>query len=223
MCTRPRFRLLAGAGLLVAGTALAGCGGDSDEGRDPDSSGAPAEAASAPDEETAACRSAWSELGDDAGAARAEATGAVDQDGEAPPPSALTSRWTSVEATVEYYVGSATSDDCGETLADQEAAIAALSDFGEELRRFDMQRQLAELDADDDRRATRQALRTLVEQAPRATEDQAAAWEQAAVVELDDARARRQAIDDLQLLSEESRAWRRSEQAVRLLERRPGD
>jgi hypothetical protein len=52
------------------------------------------------------------------------------------------------------------------------------------------------------------ALKTLTRQAPRATRQQQAGWEQAHVTELGDAAAVRKTVKDLSFLSSESRAYR---------------
>lgn len=59
------------------------------------------------------------------------------------------------------------------------------------------------------------ALRTLTRQAPRATQQQGPAWQQARVVDLGDEAAVRKAVKDLAFLSSESAAYRAAGSALR--------
>ncbi len=109
---------------------LTGCG-----------SGAPAKIDD-PDKPALACRAKWHDVGDEVG-----------DRGSRSNPSALPQRWNTVAATVAYYATSATGDDCGSTLEDQRAAIAALSAFGARLAPYDMELRLDEVVADAERYA----------------------------------------------------------------------
>ncbi len=67
--------------------------------------------------------------------------------------------------------------------------------------------------------AVGQALKTLAEQAPAATEQQGPGWEQAEVVDLADAAAVRKTIKDLAFLSSESEAYRACTPALLVITR----
>jgi len=117
----PRGRLLTGVVVaLVMGAP--GCGNSA---QDSHEQAAPSKAAQA-------CRAQWAKLGQDI-APQAALT----------QPSALPERWNSVAATADYYRTSAGAADCGDRIAEQQKAIAAIKAFSARLTGFDMQAQLA--------------------------------------------------------------------------------
>ncbi len=200
-------------GLLLAWllTTLAGCGstGENDKADEPSKS-------------ALSCRQQWQGLEDD-----------VEGRSSRTNPSALAPRWNNVAATVSHYSTSATSDDCGETLAAQEKAIDDLTAFEEKLAPYDMEEQLelvrsgaeayaaaprppAPTPSPAGKKTLRppkpadiaKALSTLTTQAPLATQQQGPGWQQAHVTDLGVATAIAKAVKDLAFLSTESTAYR---------------
>jgi hypothetical protein len=100
---------------------LGACGSDDQEG-------------DSPDKATSACRGQWKDLGKQ-----------VRGNDEKTNPSALTERWNSVVATIDYYESSATSKGCDEALSSQKDAITALTAFGTKLAPYDMELRLQEI------------------------------------------------------------------------------
>ena len=201
--------------LLAMLLVLAGCGSDGGDAQTEE-----------PSKEALACREKWKDLEDE-----------VDGRDTMTNPSALAPRWNSVVATVDYYAAGARSGDCGTTIEAQEKAMAALASFSATLRPYDMELRLQAVKADAQEYAAGQrppapepspakkgkkakkpkrppkpadvaaALKTLTQQAPEATEQQGAGWQQARVVELSDTAAVRKAVKDLGFLSSESSAY----------------
>jgi hypothetical protein len=198
-------------GLLLT---LAGCGSSEEEAK-----------AGAPSKDTVACRHQWKALEDEVGdrASRRE-------------PSALAPRWNSVAATTSYYANGAQAADCDTALNAQQKAMDDLTAFGARLRPYDMELRLRLVKPGAEQYAARPrpkpgpapreknkreqaaraakpsdigaALMTFTKQAPRATRQQGAGWEQARVVDLADNAAVARTIKDLRFLSSESSAYR---------------
>ncbi|WP_030482402.1 hypothetical protein [Nocardioides aequoreus] len=217
---RPSLVVPLAAALLV----LAGCGGSDDE---PGDGGGEQEGAS---DAAVACRDDWRDFGEALQEAR------PDGGEDAATPSMLPSRWVTLAAEVDYYAGSASAADCEERLPAAQRTVRQLTDFGESLQRYDMERRLAGYErgaalaayarpsgregrAAPSARQVRTALTDLRRLAPQATGEQSAAWQQAGVVELGDAEAREQAVADLRVVSGESEAYRDAAAAARLLDR----
>ncbi len=198
-------------GLLLT---LAGCGSSEEEAK-----------ADAPSTDTVACRQQWKALEDEVGdrASRTE-------------PSALAQRWNSVAATTSYYANGAKAADCDTAIQAQQKAMDDLTAFGARLRPYDMELRLrlikpgaeqyaarprpkpspAPKDKKKQEQAARApkpsdigvALKTFTKQAPLATQQQGAGWQQARVVDLADKAAVAKTIKDLRFLSTESSAYR---------------
>ena len=214
---RPSRRALAGLVLVtLALPGLTACGGASTD------------ATASPSKAATDCRQQWKKLGQDI-APEAKLTN----------PSALPQRWNTVAATIDYYSTSATGKSCGDQIAEQEKAIAALEAWSAQLTGFDMQAQLALVDTaatsyaagpwppapkkvKGHKRQPRPpkpslvgaALTTLTSQAPVATQQQAPGWQQASVIDLGDAAATAKAKKDLQFLSTQSSGWIASQSAL---------
>lgn len=217
----PRARRAVVVAVLAAlAPVVAACGGAEPE----------AEPTATPSTDAAAqqCREQWRALADDV-----EGDRAGDSDGT---PSGLEARWVTVTAQIRYYATSGTAGDCEETLGREQDTIAALEDFSEELAPLDVELALRGYERSRDitsyarpsgregraapsPRQVETALRDLGRLAPRASADQAAGWQQAAVTDLDDARARDRAVADLEVLSGESAAYRRAQRAIAVLDR----
>ncbi len=121
-----KSRLVRTTALLLAVT-MTGCGSEeSTEG-----------SAAGPDQATTECRDQWQEL-----------SGEIDDRARATHPSALTERWTTIEATVAYYSTSATESDCGETMDKQRQAMTELDAFSAQLARYDMELRLEDVESD---------------------------------------------------------------------------
>lgn len=200
---------------------LAGCGGD-DEADD----GSGQEGAS---EAALACRAEWRGVEE-------TLPQAGPGDGGPPTPSWLGSRRVTLAAEVDYYATSATAADCEERLPAARRTARQIDDFGASLRRYDMEQRLAGYErgaalaayarpsgregrAAPSVRQVRAALTGLRRLAPQATGEQSAAWQQAAVVDLGDERARERAVADLRVVSGESAAYRDAAAAARVLDR----
>ena len=207
----------------------AGCGGGGT-----DSSDARSTRSAAPDSATTACRAQWKEL-----------RGTVAGQDTATTPSSLPGRWNSVVATLDYYVTTATSKDCGSTLQSQQQAMTRLRAFNRTLAAYDLPLRLGRLEdpgstyAARARAATKKsgtgpkakvrtgpppkkvkaALATLTTQAPRATKDQAPGWAQATATDPADRAAVRKAVKDLKFLSGQSRAYRAGSAAAATVQR----
>lgn len=204
---------------------LTGCGGSEGSEGAEESDRAEIATQTEVDDVTQACRDDWQELGEQVEAELGDA---------APTPSVLRTRWVTVEAQIAYYSTSATSDDCESRLRDEQATIDALSSFSESLRPYDIEARLAGYERDLTAYArpagragraapsvaqVRSALADLRRLAPQATAQQSAAWQQAAVVDLEDEQARKRATRDLEVVSGESAAYRDATAAARVLAR----
>ena len=153
---------------------------------------------------------------------------------------ALADRWTSVIATVEYYKNSNDATDCQDRIATQVKAIAALRQFSEKLRPYDMTYQLAQVRPSIDlylndplpdpvrgedgkpvrppaKSAVSAAMDTLTTDAAPANEELAPGWRQISSVDLDDVTALTEAVQDLDFLAQDSPHWRRCEEALQVL------
>lgn len=183
-----------------------------------------ASASQEPSAEDSACREKWRDL-----------AGEVEERADDEHPSSLAGRWTSVAASLDYYAVNASASDCEKTLPAQEKQVGELDDFIDSIREHDVlwqhdrleERATAYAPPKDGRKGSeppsqasvRKALRTMEQRAERAEKDQQPGWQQATVVELDDAKAVRKARKDLAFLSEESAAWRAADEAQRTIER----
>lgn len=223
----PSSRLqLVPAIVLLLLVALSGCGSESS----PDSTG------DRPSEDAVACRAQWRTIERE-----------VDDRDSASNPSALRQRWNSIVATSRHYVTAGKASDCGSTLAAEKEAIAALTAFSAKLAAYDMELRRDRVTAAAEQYAAAPrppapspspakkgkkakkvprppkpadvatALRTLVEQAPVATAQQAPAWRQARVTDPSDAAAVAKAVKDLAFLSSESSAYRACSAALALI------
>jgi hypothetical protein len=175
------------------------------------------------------CRSQWREVGD--------SVVGMDQD---PHPSALSDRWTTVIATVDYYQHTKTAEDCRSTVDAQLHAISALRRFGEQLRPYDMTYQLDQVRAAIDlylndplptgvrgengrpvkppsKAAVRAAMATLAENAEQANAELEPGWTQTSSVDLDDVDALTKTMKDLDFLAQDSPHWRACEEALQVL------
>jgi hypothetical protein len=210
------FRISALAAILTV--VLAACGSSAESSAD-----AKAERA------LRDCHAQWSDVG--------ETVLGMDQDSN---PSALADRWTSVIATVEYYKNSDDATDCQDRIATQVKAIAALRQFSEKLRPYDMTYQLAQVRPSIDlylndplpnpvrgedgkpvrppaKSAVSAAMDTLTTDAAPANEELAPGWSQISSVDLDDVTALTKAVQDLDFLAQDSPHWRRCEEALQVL------
>lgn len=220
-CARPRPRIVAWRAALLAGVAplLVACGGG-----EPDA--APSKAPSA-DPAVTECREQWQALADEVDD---ELTG----DEEVATPSGLRGRWVTVTAQIDYYASSGTAGDCEQTLEQEQDTIAALEKFSRQLAPLDVELALSGYERDltsyarpsgregraaPSAKQVKAALADLRRLAPQVTADQAAGWQQAAVTDVGDAKARRGAVADLEVLSGESSAYRRAERAIAVLEK----
>ncbi len=217
----PRARVGHAAVAVVLVLLLGGCGSNED-------------ADDKPSKAAQACRDDWKAL-----AANVRGNDTKTN------PSALSPRWTSVAATIDYYTTSATGSGCADAVDRQKDAITALEAFGTKLAPYDMELRLEEVrdeaeayaagptpsaspspspkDEKEEKNQKKKpkgpppppspptianAVKTLVAQAPVATEQQGPGWQQARVVELSDDAAVAKAVKDLAFLSTESPAWR---------------
>ena len=205
--------------LLALLLTLTGCGSPDEEAE-----------ADEPSKATVACREKWKALEDKVGD-RASKT----------EPSALAPRWNSIEATISYYANGAKASDCETAYAAQQKAMAALIAFGAKLRPYDMELRLKAVKAAAEKYAAGPrpqpspapknkkqkptpkapkpasigaAVKALNKQAPLATEQQGAGWQQARVVDLADKAAVAKAVKDLVFLSAESPAYKASKAAL---------
>lgn len=185
-----------------------------------------------PSKATRACRAEWKDLGTQ-----------VQGKDEKTNPSALAPRWNAVVATIDYYASSGKASGCRAAIDRQKAAIAALSAFSVRLAPYDMELQFERVrDAAEKyaagprptpspapkgskkkgKRPPRPpapptiagAVKTLVGQAPRASQQQGPGWTQARVVDLGDKAAVAKAVKDLAFLSTQSPAWRACKAAL---------
>lgn len=216
-----RQRALAGLVLVAFALVLAGCGSDSKD------------ATAKPSKAATACRQQWKKLGKQIATEAAQTN-----------PSALPQRWNTVAATIDYYSTSATGKGCSDQLAEQQKAISALEAWSAQLTGFDMQAQLALVQQGATAYAggpwpaapsptpkkhkkkqptpvrppqpalVGAALKALTAQAPVASQQQAAGWGQASVIDLNDPAATAKAKKDLQFLSTESSGWRACQVAL---------
>ena len=207
--------------LLALLLTLAGCGSSDEEPK-----------ADKPNKDTVACREKWKALEEKVGdrASRTE-------------PSALAPRWNSIDATISYYANGAKASDCDTAYAAQQKAMVDLIAFGAKLRPYDMELRLklvkpgaeqyaagprpkpspAPKNKKQKQKPTPKApkpsdigaaLKTLTKQAPIATEQQGAGWQQARVVDLADKAAVAKTVKDLKFLSTESSAYKASKTAL---------
>lgn len=222
--TRPALAALV---LLGLGPLLAGCGGDaSDDGAEA------GRATPSADPESTQCREDWAAVRDEVDDLLADADGG----GSTPTPSDLRARWVTVTAQVDYYARTGSAGDCADTLERERATIASLQKFSELLAPYDVELALNGYTRDrtitsyarpsgrEGRAAptpqqVKAALADLERLAPQATAQQAAAWQQALVTDVADDAAQRKAVADLQVLSGESVAYRKAQQARALLQR----
>ena len=175
------------------------------------------------------CRAQWHEV--------AESVIGLDEDTD---PSALASRWTTVIATVDYYETSSSEKDCQARIDSQVEAIAALRQFSERLRPYDMSYQRDRVSAAVDlylhdpvpadvraangkkvkapsHQAVQDALETLTNEAAAADAELQPGWAQLASVSLDDEAAISAALRDLDLLAQSGTHWRACQQALQVI------
>lgn len=175
------------------------------------------------------CRAQWTDLG--------ESIVGMDQDDN---PSALASRWTSVIATVDYYRQTDTSKDCQANVDGQRKAVAALQQFSDTLRPYDMTYQLGQIRAaielylndpvpaparnennkvvrPPSKAAVTAAMGTLSENAGQANVELQPGWEETVSVDLTDTAAVTRTMQDLDFLAQDSPHWRRCEEALQVL------
>lgn len=209
---------LAVALAAVAATGLAGCGDDGRPSADRTEARALEE-----------CRTQWREVG--------QSVVGMDQDTN---PSALSDRWTTVIATVDYYSSVDTPDGCQHAIETQLKAVTALRQFSDKLRPYDMTYQLAQAKAAIDlylheplpdpargengklvrpptKAAVTKAMATLSEHAAQANAELAPGWAQTQSVDLTDVTALTKTMQDLDFLAQDSPHWRRCEEALQVV------
>jgi hypothetical protein len=175
------------------------------------------------------CRAQWSDLGDN--------VVGMDQDDN---PSALSDRWTSVIATVDYYEQSKTASNCQSNVDAQRKAVTALEQFTEKLRPYDMTYQLGQVRAaielylndplpapsrnenhkmvrPPSKQAVTAAMKTLADNAGEANVELQPGWQETTSVDLTDAAAVTKTRQDLDFLAQDSPHWRRCEEALQVL------
>jgi hypothetical protein len=191
---------------------------------------APTESASARvDRAVKECRAQWGEVG--------ETVLGMDEDTN---PSALSSRWNSVIATVEYYKTTDSADNCQANIETQLRAVSALRQFSEKLRPYDMTYQLAQVGAAVDlylhdplpaavrgqngnlvkpptTEAVSQAMKVLTDNAVQANAELEPGWAQTSSVDLDDVTTLTTTMHDLDFLAQDSPPWRLCEEALQVL------
>jgi len=206
------------AGLVLLGSLAAGCGSNP-------GTATPAAPATA----DASCRAQWAAL------ANSIASHTPDTR-EHTHPSALAERWNTVAAGVDYYVTSATTKDCGDTLDNQRVSIDALIDFGNGLQAYDMEYQEEQLVGPAQayldgslphpskgkavsKQAVLLALQTLAGQAATASADLDPGWREANSVDLADHDAVEQTLSDLDLLGAHSTAYQQCRAATAVIQK----
>jgi len=174
------------------------------------------------------CRAQWREVG--------QIVDGMDQDNN---PSALSERWTSVIATVEYYKTTGSAKNCQANVESQLKAVTSLRQFSEKLRPYDMTYQLSQARAaielyladplpepvrEDGTRvrpptkaAVTEALHTLEDNAAEANAELAPGWGQTSSVDLTDVDSLTTTMHDLDFLAQSSPHWRQCEEALQVL------
>lgn len=214
---RSTVRLL--GGVLASTTLLLGlvaCGSEAEE-------------EASVGEEVQACRDQWGDV----------AQGILDMD-TAEDPSALSERWSTVIAGVDYQQSFATGDDCVGNIEDQVKAIDALRKLGSRLEVYDMEHQLGQIRPQAElylneplpkpyrnengkrvepptKAEVRAALQALEANAELSNQQLAPAWAQANAVDLTSPDSVRNVIKDIDRLATSSPAFRASEQALQVL------
>lgn len=215
-----RWAAAAPAVALALGLAvvLAACGSDSDTRTDPSAERAVEE-----------CRAQWEEVG--------ETVIGMEQDSH---PSALSERWNTVIATVEYYKTVDTAENCESLVEAQLKTVSALRQLSDQLRPYDMTYQLSQARAAIDlylheplpeparnengrlvkpptKAAVTAAMQVLTAEAEQANAELAPGWEQARSVDLTDVTTLTKTMQDLDFLAQDSPSWRRCEEALQVL------
>jgi hypothetical protein len=214
---RPRSWALA-AVVVVLALALGACGKTAEP-----------TAAEKSEKAVKECRAQWSDVG--------ETVLGMDEDID---PSALSSRWNSVIATVEYYKTTDTAHNCQTNIETQLKAVTALRQFSEKLRPYDMTYQLDQVRAAIDlylndplpaavrgengksvkpptKAAASQAMQVLTANATQANAELQPGWEQTTSVDLDDVATLTTTMQDLDFLAQDSPHWRLCEEALQVL------
>lgn len=176
-----------------------------------------------------ACRAQWAEVGD--------SILGLDQDTN---PSALSDRWNTVIATVDYYEHTDTARDCQKQVESQIKAVTSLRQFSDKLHPYDMTYQLDQVRAGVDlylgdplpdpvrgahhklvrppaKPAVTQAMQTLTDNAELANQELEPGWEQTKSVDLTDVAALTKTMQDLDFLAQDSPHWRQCEDALQVL------
>jgi hypothetical protein len=174
------------------------------------------------------CRAQWRDVG--------QIVDGMDQDSN---PSALSDRWTSVIATVEYYKTTDSAKNCQANVERQLKAVTSLRQFSEKLRPYDMTYQLSQARASIDlyladplpeparedgkrvrpptKAAVAEALQTLDDNAAQANDELAPGWGQTSSVDLTDVDTLTTTMHDLDFLAQQSPHWRQCEEALQVL------
>lgn len=179
--------------------------------------------------EAQACRSQWDDV----------AQTILDMDGDTTP-SALSQRWSTIIAGVDYQRHNAGGRHCSEDIEEQVREIGTLRKLGERLRVYDMAYQLRTIQPQVEiylnepvprsatsengqkvrpptHRAVQQALDVLTARAEEANAQLQPAWDQAAAIDLSSPDEIRTAITDLDRLAQSSPAFGACEQALQVL------
>lgn len=215
---------VAAVAALVLAVTLTGCGSSPEP---------QADHPATPDQATIQCRTAWKSLGDSLRGHDKRAD-----------PSDLATRWTSVIATVDYYVTTATAQDCPDALDAQKAANARIEKLSARLRPFDISHRMSSLapvaidylttaektpgrvhgrehrkaPKPPSKKAVERALRTLQDQVIAAVSDMQDGWSEANTVDLTDPTAVRKAVSDLKFLAGDSAPFQACLKSLRILE-----
>lgn len=175
------------------------------------------------------CRAQWEEVG--------ETVMGMEQDTH---PSALSERWNTVIASVEYYKTVDTAEDCQTLVETQLKTASTLRQFSEKLRPYDMTYQASQARAAIDiylheplpepardengklvkpptKAAVAAAMQVLTNEAEQANAELAPGWEQTKSVDLTDVPALTKTMQDLDFLAQDSPSWRRCEEALQVL------
>lgn len=204
---RPHVPGAALVAALLLGLGTTGCSEEKSRAAEPEPTG------------LSECREQWEDV--------AESVEGLDEDAR---PSALAPRWTSVLATVDYYVTSDTAEDCQQHIETQLEAITALRQFSTRVQPFDMEFQADQVAPDVGRyladplpapvkgakgklvkpptkEAVSQALDVLTDNAAAANSELAPGWGQLNALELTDETAVTTALQDLDFLAKDSPSW----------------